>query len=87
MADLPEFVYLIKADGEWPVSAIADDHPATPETIDREVQRRRQSANVGLYGRVRIWRVPVAGAVEMDLVPAQTVKPSLRVKLPGGSDG
>jgi hypothetical protein len=84
MAELPEYVYLVMVEGEWPVSAIADDHPSMPERVADEVQRRTSGSNPPRSTtHAHVWRVRVADAVEMDLLPAQTVKPSLRVKLGG----
>lgn len=83
MPDLPEFVYLITVGGEWPVSAIAGDHPSAPERIAQEIDRRRKSAVHGISAdRFHVWRVPVRDAVEMDVLPRQVVPPSLKVKLP-----
>jgi hypothetical protein len=78
MADLPEFVYLVSVDGEWPVSAIADCHPSTPESVEREVRRRSESGNVWRPGQVHVWKCRLADAREVDLLPAATVRPSLR---------
>jgi hypothetical protein len=75
---LPEFIYLVTVDSEWPVSAIADDHPSTAERVEREVERRCQSGNVPHRSYVHVWRVPVAGAVEVELLPSAVVRPSLR---------
>jgi hypothetical protein len=77
---LPEFVYLITVDSEWPVSAIADDHSSVPELIEAEIQRRWWSQNVPNRGYVHVWRVPVQDATEMELLPAAVVRPSLREK-------
>jgi hypothetical protein len=79
---LPEFVYLITVSSEWPVSAIADDHPTTAERVETEVERRMKSGNIPDRSYVKVWRVPVRDAVEMDLMPAAVVRPSLREKLP-----
>jgi hypothetical protein len=79
MTDLPEFVYLVTVDGEWPVSAIADCHPTTPESVEREVKRRTSG---GLVPRstahAHIWKCRLADVREVDLLPAASVKPSLR---------
>lgn len=80
MSKLPEFVYLITVSSEWPVSAIADDHPATADRVEDEVKRRMESGNVPNRSYVKVWRVPVRDAVEMDLMPAATVRASLREK-------
>jgi hypothetical protein len=84
MAELPEFVYLVTVEGEWPVSAIADDHPSTTERVEDEVRRRTSGAQPPRSTtHAHVWRVRAADAVEMELIPAQTVKPSLRVRLDG----
>lgn len=84
MAELPGYVYLVTVEGEWPVSAIADDHTSTPERVADEVARRTSgSSPPRSTAHAHVWRVQVIEAVEMDVVPAQTVKPSLRVKLRG----
>jgi len=80
MADLPEYVYLITVDGEWPVSAIASDHPSIADIVESEVKRR-----VGTVGdvndrrhRVHVWKGRLVDGVEVDLMPATTVRASLR---------
>jgi hypothetical protein len=86
MADLPEYVCLVMVEGEWPVSAIADDHPSMAERIEAEVWRRTGGASPPRStAHAHVWRVRVADAVEMELLPAQIVKPSLRVQ--GAHDG
>lgn len=74
---LPEYVYLITVDGEWPVSAIADDHPTTAERVTKEVTRRTTGQNVQARSRAHVWRVPVSDAVEMKLIPAQAIPAAL----------
>lgn len=78
MADIPEFVYLVTVDGEWPVSAIADCHPTTPESVEREVKRRSESGNVWHAGQVHVWKCRLTDVREVDLLPAAVVRPSLR---------
>jgi hypothetical protein len=79
MAELPEFIYLITVETQWMVSAIAGDHPNTPERVVAEVERRSGTApGSDARGGTHVWRVPVAGAVEMDIVPGEVIKPSLR---------
>jgi hypothetical protein len=80
MAEMPEFVYLITVDGEWPVSAIAADHISTPERIEREVERRGKGSSWGSQSRqrVHVWRVKVEYVQEVYLMPTTTVKASLR---------
>lgn len=78
MTDLPEFVYLITVDGEWPVQAVADCHPSTADTVAEVVARRSESGNVWHSQQVHVWKVPVANAQEVDLMPATTVRASLR---------
>lgn len=79
---LPEFVYLITTSREWPVSAIAGNPPGVADWVAAEVRRRAQSANVLHEREVRVWRVPVRDAVEMELLPAEVVKATLREKVP-----
>ena len=82
MSKLPEFVYLITVDSEWPVSALAGDSTdgAMAERIEHVVERRCRSENVPHRSYVHVWRVPVKDAVEMELLPRAEVKPSLRAK-------
>jgi len=75
MPNLPEFVYLVTLESEWPVSAIAHDHPSAPERVAKEAARRTSRDNP--RSRARIWRVPVANAVEMEVLPGQVIEPSL----------
>jgi hypothetical protein len=95
---LPEYVYLITVDSEWPVSAIAGDHSSVAQLIEAEIQRRCQSQNVPNRGYVHVWRVPVQlacsaassaawDATEMELLPpTAVVRPSLREKHPAGEE-
>lgn len=78
MTQLPEFVYLITVDGEWPVTAIADDHPSTADAVASHVERRKQSSNVTHNSQIHVWKVPVTNAREVDLLPAAVVRPQLR---------
>lgn len=77
---LPEFVYLITVSSEWPVSAIADDHPTTAGRVEDEVARRMKSGNVPNRSYVKVWRVPVKDATEVELMPSAVVRPGLREK-------
>jgi hypothetical protein len=77
---VPEFVYLVTVDNEWPVSVIADDHPTiTAELVAAEVDRRAKSGNVCHGSQVKVWRARLTDVQKMDLMPAATVRPSLRV--------
>jgi hypothetical protein len=78
MAEIPEFVYLVTVDGEWPVSAIADDHPSIASIVETEVLRRRTSANVSRPEQVHVWSARLTDVREVDLLPAVTTEPSLR---------
>lgn len=78
MTKMPEFVYLVTVDGEWPVSAIADDHPSTASRVEKEVARRTKGASPVLPARAHVWRARLADLTEVDLVPSQAVDPQLR---------
>lgn len=80
MVDLPEYVYLITVDGEWPVSAIADVHPSIAEFVETEVERRGGTIGDLNYRRrrVHVWKARIVDGVEVDLMPATTVRASLR---------
>lgn len=79
MAELPQYVYLVTVDTEWPVSAIADDNPAIiAGRVEREVARRSASGNVWRDGLIHVWKARLADIREVDLMPSATVKPSLR---------
>ena len=79
MADLPEYVYLVTVDCEWPVSALADDHPTImAEVVEREVARRAGSGNVSRPSQVHVWKARLVDVREVDLMPATTVRASLR---------
>lgn len=77
-AELPEYVYLITVNGEWPVSAIAADHPSLPDRIHREIQRRVLTGPQRRINSVHVWRVPVMQATEVQLVPEKTIPAELR---------
>ncbi len=78
-AEIPEFVYLVTVDNEWPVSALAADHPAIAERVAMEVDRRARSANVYHGNQVKVWRARLTDVRRVDLMPSATVRPSLRV--------
>ena len=85
MADLPEFVYLITVEGQWPVWATAGDHSSVPEWIEREVIRRTSGENRQARSRAHVWRIPVTGAVEMEVQAATVIPASLRERRPAGA--
>ena len=85
MTKLPEYVYLVTVDSEWPVSAIAGDHSSVPQLLENEVQRRCESANVPNRSYIHVWRIPVQDAAEMVLEPATVIRPRLREKPPATS--
>lgn len=76
MSKLPEFVYLVTVEGEWPVTAIAGDHPSAIDRVADAVKRRADNAH-GFTADVRVWRVPVTEAVQMKLTPATVLPASL----------
>lgn len=78
MADLPEFVYLVTLDHEWPVSAIAGDHPHVAAWVEAEVARR--APDDWARSHAHVWRVRVTDVEEMELLPSATVRASLREK-------
>lgn len=78
MTDLPEFVYLVTVDSEWPVSAIASDHPSIAEQVEREVSRRRANRNVLRPEQVHVWKARLVDVREVDLMPTTTVQASIR---------
>lgn len=83
MADLPEFVYLVTVDSEWPVSAIADDHPSVAGAVEDVVERRRKSPNVMRREQIHVWKARLTDVREVDLMPAATVRPTLRERTDG----
>jgi len=74
---LPEFVYLVTVDTEWPISAIADGSYAA-EHVEREVNRRAGSGNVWHRSQVHVWKCRLDDVHEVDLMPTTTVRASLR---------
>lgn len=81
---IPEFVYLVTVDGEWPVSAIADDHSTTAERVEAEMKRRTSGAQPPRSTtHAHVWKCRLADAREVDLLPTTTVKPSLRERESG----
>lgn len=78
-----EYVYLVSAEGEWPVSAIADDHPSTPSRVEAEVKRRQKDGPHGRsLQRIHVWRARITDLTELELVPARQVEAELRLKQP-----
>lgn len=74
---LPEHIYLVTVEGEWPVTAIAGDHPGVIDHVAAAVKRRTENAS-GFSASVRVWRVPVTGAAEMELTPPQMLPASVK---------
>jgi hypothetical protein len=85
---LPEFVYFVTVDTEWPVSAFADDHAQSTlaERLEREVKRRSESANVFRPGLVHVWKARVTDVEEVELLPAATIQPQIRPREPAGNE-
>lgn len=72
---LPEYVYLITVDGEWPVTAVAGDHPGAIDRVAAAVKRRTGNAR-GFSSDIRIWRVRVTEPAEMKMTTATVVPAS-----------
>lgn len=81
VTELPEFVFLITVDGQWPVSVVADG-PHAETAVLKEVERRRRNAE-GFSSRVHIWRAQLTEVVEMSLEPARIIPATLQVKPTG----
>ena len=73
---IPDFIYLITVDSEWPVSLIADNETVAA-SVEREVHRRASSGNVSHPGQVKVWKARLTDVVPVQLNPAKTVGPSL----------
>lgn len=83
MAKIPEFVYLVTTDTEWPVSVIVDYGDSTvADRVASEVERRATSQNVLRPDRVKVWRAKLADVCEVDFTPATVVPPSLVLREP-----
>lgn len=80
MADLPEFVYLITMESQWPVTAVVDYGDAgTARRVEEIVDERVKSGYAGTRrNQVHVWKARLADVREVDLVPAQTIGPELR---------
>lgn len=79
MTELPEFVYLVTVDIEWPVSVVVDYRDTlTAERVEHEVARRRESGNVYRPDQVHVWKARLTDVREVDLMPTTTVRASLR---------
>jgi hypothetical protein len=78
---LPPYVYLVASEGEWPVDAIADDSRTTVDRVIVAVDDRL-AGDRSPYARARIhvYRIPVTGTVEIEVVPEQMVAAELRPK-------
>lgn len=72
MARLPENVYIVVTEGEWEWTAVPGDHPNATAEVVGESERRKAEGGV-----VHVWRVPMAGAAEIDAIPSHPVPPSL----------
>lgn len=77
---IPEFVYLVTVDTEWPVSVIIDYGPqTTPEAVAHEVGRRLKGWRPD---QVKVWRARLTDVREVDFIPATVVPPSLTLLEP-----
>lgn len=77
MSRLPEHAYLIMTEGEWEWAAVPGDHPNATAEVVAESERRKAGGGV-----VHVWRVPLAGAAEIDAIPAHPVPPALADRPP-----
>lgn len=68
---LPEVVYLITVDGEWPVSAFAEDHPSTADRVEVGVAHRMKDAPSRC---IHVWKADLVNVREVDLMPATTIR-------------
>lgn len=73
MARLPEHAYLIMTEGAWEWDAVPGDHPDAPAQVVALSERRKAEGGV-----VHVWRVPLAGAAEIDAIPSHPVPPALQ---------
>lgn len=79
MTDLPEFVYLVSVDTEWPVSVVVDyGDSLTAGRVEDVVVSRRKSDNVSWPGQVHVWKARLTDIREVDLLPAVTTRPVIR---------
>lgn len=81
LTELPDHVYLVTVDGEWPVTAIAADHPSLPDRLQQIVEKRVSEGPQRNVNSVHVWRVPVIQCVEVELVPKQILP--AQIKVPG----
>jgi hypothetical protein len=66
-------VYLIICESQWPVEAIAHDHPSALQSAAEKAQELRKKDTT-----TRVLRIPVRDAVEMEIVPKQIIQASLK---------
>lgn len=78
MTKLPEFVYLVTVDTEWPISVVVDYGNAVADDVARVVDQRGASANVYQVGQVHVWKARLSDIREVDLMPSVTTRPALR---------
>lgn len=78
MVELPEFVYLVTVDTEWPISVVVDYGHDAADHVARVVDQRGASANVWRSGQVHVWKARLTDMREVDLMPSVTTRPALR---------
>lgn len=76
-----EFVYLVVAEGEWPVDAVVGDAHAE-SLIESAVYRRSKPSAGWSLRQVHVWRARVADLEEMEFSPTRTIAASLTAKRP-----
>lgn len=74
MTRLPEHAILIMTDGQWDAAVFPGDHPNLDAEVVAEAERRKQAV---APEKVHVYRVPLAGAAEIDAVPAHQVPAAL----------
>lgn len=74
MTDLPEFVYLVTVDTEWPVTVVVAYENDDAERVAQAVRQRVNHKG----GRAHVWKARLADVREVDLIPSTVVKASIR---------
>lgn len=83
--ELPQYVYLVKVPGQWPVNAIAANDPLTDEPktayqVERacNIRNGKLGVEVPQSQQARVYLARLTNVVEVELVPSHTIGASLR---------
>ena len=81
LEDLPDEVFLVWVDTEWPIHALVNDNDGIfLDRVHRSVEARLSSVHVRDRSQVHVARARLTDFTEMELLPPVTTQPRLAPK-------